>query len=88
MMAKVSIPDDNKAFRIAEEYVKSWDKNDYCFNDNQLKYMNGVVMQELMKLLPDYSEQHKRKIYEYVIAQLADYAVHEYWRIRQNDRGN
>ena len=87
-MAKWTLPDDNDPFRVAETYVKSWDKNDYNFNDEQLKYMNGVAMQELMKLLPDYSEQHKRKIYEYVIAQLADYSVSEYWRIRHMDKGN
>jgi hypothetical protein len=48
--------------------------------------MNGEVLQKLMNMTPGYEEKYKRAIYEYVIAQLADYAVHSYWQIKHRQK--
>lgn len=89
-MAKWKVIDDLNIDRLEEkarpEYT--WDRNDFGFTEEQLAYMNGTAMQELMHLIPDYDEAHKRRIYAYVIAQLADFAVHEYWRLQHQERGN
>jgi hypothetical protein len=37
-------------------------------------------------MIPGYEEKYKRAIYEYVIAQLADYSVHSYWQIRNREK--
>ena len=83
-MAKWRIP-DRLNVEVVEDQAPpeyTWDQNDFKFTELQLAYMNGTAMQELMRLLPDYDERHKRAIYSYVIAQLADYAVHCYWEVK------
>ena len=59
-----------------------WERNSYEFSNEQVVYMNSEVLQKLMQMTPGYEERHKRAIYSYVIAQLADYAVHCYWEVK------
>ena len=77
-MAKWQIPQD--------EIQHAWEKDDFRFTKEQVDYMNGEVLQKLMKMTEGYDEKHKRAVYEYVIAQLADYSVHAYWQIKHRQR--
>lgn len=78
--------DDESPFGIAETYTKAWEKNNFRLTDEQLDYMNGEVLQKLMHMIPGYEEKYKRAIYEYVIAQLADYSVHCYWEVKNREK--
>ena len=77
-MAKWKVPED--------EIQHAWKKETFEFTKEQVAYMNGEVLQKLMHMTEGYEEHHKRAIYEFVIAQLADYAVHAYWQIKHRQR--
>ena len=78
--------DDDSPFGIAKSYTKAWEKETFEFSKEQVAYMNGEVLQKLMNMTPGYEEKYKRAIYEYVIAQLADYSVHCYWEIKHRQK--
>ena len=63
-----------------------WERDSYEFSKEQVAYINGEVLQKLMHMTEGYEEKYKRAIYEFVIAQLADYAVHAYWQIKHRQR--
>jgi hypothetical protein len=54
----------------------------------QIKYLNGTALQELMRLNPRYEEKHKRKIYADTIKALSLFVVEEYWRVELQGEGN
>lgn len=57
-------------------------------NQAQQKYLNGVALQELMRLHPDYDESQKRKIYEETVHALCVELTEEYWRLQYQRKGN
>jgi hypothetical protein len=57
-------------------------------NAEQIKYLNGVALQHLMNLNPDYDESHKREIYRQTIDSLSIHIMEEYWRLKHQGEGN
>jgi len=57
-------------------------------NAQQIKYLNGVALQHLMNLDPEYNEARKREIYKRTIDSLSIHIMEEYWRLQKQGEGN
>ena len=57
-------------------------------NTAQQKYLNGVALQELMRLHNNYDESRKRAIYAETIHALCVELTEEYWRLQRQGEVN
>ena len=54
----------------------------------QIKYLNGTALQQLMQLDPEFKMENKRAIYARTVDALAMHFVEEYWEVKSRGKGN